>query len=69
MLFFGDNGFPSSFDTYETVQNLILVKNVKFYYEYGGLINRADVVSMTEDSEFIISKERKRNLKFKKRNY
>lgn len=72
MLYFADNGFPSSYDVIQPINGLTLTFNnfveltieCRFgnYYDNGR--SWPFFLQMTEDDEFIISKERIRNLEF-----
>ena len=72
MLYFADNGLPSSYDVIQPISGLTLTFNnfveltieCRFgnYYDNGR--RWPFFLQMTEDDEFIISKERIRNLEF-----
>ena len=72
MLYFADNGFPSSYEVIQPISGIPLtldnLKELSEEYRFGdsGSLNKSLTffLQMTEDDEFIVSKERIRNLKF-----
>lgn len=76
MLYFADNGFPSSYDVIQPISGLPLTlaldDNLSVLvseYRLGDGDDWLFFLQMTEDDEFIISKERIRNLKFEETLY
>ena len=78
MLYFADNGIPSSYDAIQPISGITftsdnltaLAEEYRFAhdsnFEFGPFFL---LLQMTEDDEFIISKERIRNLEFTERYY
>ena len=74
MLYFADNGFPSSYEVIQpisgiplTLDNLAeLAEECRFADDYSSSLDKSlkFFLQMPEDDEFIVSKERIRNLKF-----
>ena len=72
MLYFADNGFPSSYEVIQPISGIPLtldnLKELAEEYRFGDsnslYKSLTFFLQMTEDDEFIVSKERIRNLKF-----
>jgi len=72
MLYFADNGFPSSYEVIQPISGIPLtLDNLKelaeeYRFDDSSSLNKSLTffLQMTEDDEFIVSKERIRNLKF-----
>ena len=72
MLYFADNGFPSSYEVIQPISGIPLtldnLNELAKEYRFDGSNSLNDslmfFLQMTEDDEFIVSKERIRNLKF-----
>lgn len=60
MLYFGDDGFPSSYDAIQPISGVTPGNLAELRIDSSFLC----LTKMSEDDEFIVSKERIRNLKF-----